>query len=966
MRIRSEYSSRIAYGKLQDVHNRVLSLGWNVAPISDRLSTYAFASWQILCDEVKIKPVFGVELGVSAQLGQKRPAISYWTFFPVNKLRTINELIFKATQKSWNSLSYEEASEVENVIIIADHRVNLSQMIPEKHVYIALSPSISIGLFREAKSLGYQFIASSDNVYTYPEDKLAYHTLFYKDAETAAYPQYILDDEEWRASLPYCVTDEDAIKAIASRDFATLVCEAELLKADVFKPRDQYSLKDMCIEGAEKLHINLNDPIYSARLERELKLIYDKGFNDYFYIVADLVNFAKRNMIVGPARGSAAGSLVSYLTGITTVDPIRFKLLFERFIDVSRSDLPDIDLDFSDTKRHLVFDYLRDKYGAEHVAHLGTTLKFKAKSIMNRAGMSLGIPKWLSDQVSETLIERSSADSRAMQTFEETFSATDIGKRLLEEFPEISTVFDVEDHISHYGTHAAGVVITSGDVLDYVAIDGRNGTVMADKTDAEKFNLLKIDILGVSQLSIFERCLELIGQAPRNGFLEKLPLDNQAAFDILNDKKFSGIFQANGKSLQILFQMIHTDRIDDLVAITALSRPGPVGTGGAVRWARRRSESETVIYRHPLLEPFLKDTYGEVVYQEQVMQICQHIGKMGFADVSKVRKAMSKSMGAEEIKSYGASFIKGALETGIPKDLVETVWGELVRFGAYGFNLSHAVSYGLITYYCCWLKAHYPVEFAAATLDSETDPMKQLFLLRELASEGIKYQPIDPKYSTDKWTIKNTNGEKILVGPLTNIKGIGPITVKKILESRLPSGKPLTPAISARIATAPTKIDSLTPIRDAIKKLHPDFKASNLVTEPTPIKELHSGIYGIVTIHALVKRIQPRDLNDLQSVNKRGYKLNGQSWVLRLFVHDDTDEILCQIDRDAYLTVGKEIEQRAGSGDVLYAIKGAIPPTFRMIKITRIRHLGNMSDVEKPIIKNDLFAVKKDLFGVVT
>jgi hypothetical protein len=185
------------------------------------------------------------------------------------------------------------------------------------------------------------------------------------------------------------------------------------------------------------------------------------------------------------------------------------------------------------------------------------------------------------------------------------------------------------------------------------------------------------------------------------------------------------------------------------------------------------------------------------------------------------------------------------------------------------------------------------------------------------------------------------------------------------MESRLPGVKPLTPAISAKVATASTKIDSLTPVRDAIKKLHPDFAASNLVSLPTPIAQLHPGIYGVVTVHALVKRIQPRDLNDLQSVNKRGYRLTGQSWVLRLFVYDDTDEILCQIDRDDYMTLGKEIEQRGGQGDVLYGIRGMIPPTFRMIKVTRMRLLGFMSEVEKPIIKNDLFAVKKDLFGVV-
>jgi DNA polymerase III alpha subunit len=969
MRIRSEYSSRLAYGKLPDVHNRVLALDWPAAPLTDRLSTFGFVYWDELCEQVNVKPVFGVEIGVSAQLGQKKPAISYWTFIAKEKIRSINELVFKVTSKSGHyfSLTYDEAIDAPDCIKIADHRVNLLELTSWSGVYIALSPATPIGLFREAKKWGYKFVATSDNFYPHKEDELVYHTLMYRDAETALYPQYILTDDEWRAALPYCVTPEDAQAAIDNRNWIlTYECNAKLLKADTFKPKDTYSLRQMCIEGAWKLNIDLNSPIYADRLERELKLIYDKGFNDYFYIVADLVNFAKQNMIVGPARGSAAGSLVSYLTGITTVDPIKFKLLFERFIDVSRTDLPDIDLDFSDTKRHLVFDYLKAKYGSEHVAHLGTTLKFKAKSIMNRAGMSLGIPRWLSDQVSETLIERSSADSRAMQSFEETFSATEIGQKLLEEYPEISMVFDSENHVSHYGTHAAGVAITSDDVLNYVAIDGRNGTIMADKSDAEKLNILKIDILGISQLSIFERCLELIGEAPRNGFLEKLPLDDQAAFDVLNKKKFSGIFQANGKSLQILFQMIVTDRIDDLIAITALSRPGPVGTGGAVRWARRRSGYEEITYRHPLLEPYLKDTYGEVVYQEQVMQICRDIGRMGFAEVSKVRKAMSKSMGAEEIKSYGKDFISGALQTGIPEDIVETVWGELVRFGAYGFNLSHAVSYGLITYYCCWLKAHHPVEFAAATLDSEYDPMKQLFLLRELALEGIRYKPIDPNHSTDKWTIKVEHEDKILVGPLTNIKGVGPVTVKKILESREPGGKPLTPGILAKIAGSGTKIDSLTPVHDSIMKLHPEiYKELNIITRPITVSQCHPGIYGVVSIWALVKRIQPRDLNDLQSVNKRGYKLSGQSWVLRLFVYDDTDEILVQIDRDDYMTLGKEVEQKGGQGDALYAIKGVIPSGFRMIKVTGMKFLGLMSDIEKPVIKNDLFAPKPDLFGGV-
>jgi DNA polymerase III alpha subunit len=961
MRIRSAYSFRVAYGKLPDVFNRVQELGWPAAPISDRLSTFGFVDWDTMCEKVNIKPVFGVEIGVTAKLGQKRPPVSHFTFFAINNVRSINDLVYQTTSKigHYPLMTYEEVYAANDVVKIADNRVLLGEMFPENDAYIALSPSTPIGLYREAKQIGYEFVASSDNVFPRAKDKLSYHVILNMNAETSLRPQYILDDDEWRAALPYCVTDEDAAQAISNRNNLLNMCNAKLLKADIFRIKEEFSLKQMCLDGAAKLNINLNDREYSDRLKMELDLIHDKNFQDYFFIVADLVAFAKKHMIVGPARGSAAGSLVCYLTSITTIDPIKFGLLFERFIDVTRADLPDIDLDFSDVKRHLVFDYLKEKYGQNHAARLGSVMSYRPKSILNTAGAALGIPKWLCSQVADTLIERSSADSRAQQTFEETFYATDIGKKLVREYPEISAVFDAEDHPTNAGQHAAGIAITNGEILDYVSIDGRTGSIMCDKYMAEKLNFLKIDILGVSQFSIFERCLELIGKEPRNGFLESLPLNDQAAFDVLNKKQFSGIFQAIGKSLQILFNMIHTDRLDDPIAITALSRPGPVASGAAVRWTRKRMGKEAVTYRHILLEPYLKSTYGEVVYQEQVMSICRDIGQMGFREVTRIRKAMSKSLGVEEMNKLGEPFKEGAIKSGIPKETVDIIWGELIEFGAWGFNLSHAVSYGLITYWCCWLKAHYPVEFAAATLDNEYDAIKQLRLLRELKIEGIDYIPIDVNHSIDRWGIKEENGKKILVGPLTNIHGVGPVLVKKIIESRLPGGAPLTPSLRAKMDAAVTKIDSLTPIHDTIKKLHPDLSKLNIISDPVSICDLNSGMEGVYMILGLVKRIQPRDLNDLHSVAKRGYAIKGQSWCLNLFVHDDTDEILCTINRWDYEKVGKQIEEVGGQGDVLYAIKGTIPLTFRMIQITGIRYLGRMSETKKTEVKSDLFGTYK-------
>jgi DNA polymerase III alpha subunit len=956
--MKSEYSFNHVYGKLEDVHKRALELGFTSFPLDDIMSTFGFVKWDSLCEKANVKPIFGVTLGVSAQLGQKRPATSYFTFFAINKLRTINELIGLATGKAghYPLLTYEETinHNSNEVISITDSKVQLGRICPHANFYIALNPATSIGLFREAKSRNYQFIAHIDNRFTYQFDRLTYHTLI-KNAEENPYPQWLLGDEEWRKNLPYIVTDEEAQDAIDNRNKVFEQCNAKLLKAEVFKPKDSYSLRDIALQGAEELNVNMNDPIYAERFERELKMIEEKGYSDYFYIVSDLVKYAKSKMIVGPGRGSSAGSLMCYLTGITTIDPIKYGLLFERFIDVTRKDLPDIDLDFSDQKRHLVFDYLGEKYGSTHVAHLGTVLRFKAKSIMNKAGMSLGIPKWMCDAVADTLIERSSKDSRAQQTFEETFSATDLGKKLVSEYPEISTVYEAEDHASNAGSHAAGAIITNDEIVDYVAIDNRTGTIMADKDDCEKLNLLKIDCLGLAQLSIFERCLELIGVPPRNGFLEELPLDDLDAFEVLNKRQYSGIFQAMGKSLQILFNMIKTDRLDDLIAITSLSRPGPVASGGAVRWCRKRSGTERVSYLHPLLEPYLSETYGEMIYQEQIMMIARDIGKMGVRDVHHIRKAMSKSMGSVEMNKIGEPFKAIAKDT-LGEEITDRLWGQMIQFGAWAFNKAHAASYGVITYYCCWLKAYYPVEFAAATLDSESDPLRQLYQLRELAVEGVEYKPIDADASTDRWSIKIEKEKKILVGPLNNIKGIGPVTVKKIMDARI-SGAPLTPSIRNKLALAQTKIDSLTPIRDAINKLHPDLTKINIFSKPVPIYTLSAGMPGNFMIFCLIKRIQPRDLNDLQSLAKRaGRRIEGQSWVLRLFVNDDTDEILCQIDRHDYLTVGKKIEEIGGQGDALYAIKGTIPDTFRMIKITHIRYLGKISDLEAKKIKIDLFA----------
>jgi hypothetical protein len=468
---------------------------------------------------------------------------------------------------------------------------------------------------------------------------------------------------------------------------------------------------------------------------------------------------------------------------------------------------------------------------------------------------------------------------------------------------------------------------------------------MCDKKDAEDLNLLKVDALGLTQLSIFERTLELIGKPSVSGFLETLPMDDVKAFDVLNKGHFSGIFQFMGGALQSLAKQTNFTHVNDLIAITALARPGPMATGGAGSWVKRKKGDEKISYPHDILEPYLKDTLGIVVYQEQVMQIGREVGDLTWEQVTALRKAMSKSLGEEFFNQFGDPWKNAAIKKGMPENVAHEFWKDLCAFGAWGFNKSHAVAYGTVSYWCCWLKAHHPVEFAAATLDAESEPLKQIKMLRELANEGIGYRPIDAEHSTEFWEPKTAGRQKILVGPLTNIKGVGPAAVKTIKECRRKSGPKMPTRLQKLLANPQTPIDSLYPVRDRVKRLYPDLKAVNIFTEPTEIIDVQAGKQREVVIIGVAQRIVPRDRNEVVQVAKRnGRKWRGNSLYLNLFVRDDSDEIFCMLDTGLFLKKGQPIIERGRAGKSIYAIKGTVPPDFRMVYVNAVKYLGDLEN----------------------
>jgi DNA-directed DNA polymerase III PolC len=950
MRVRTGYSFKVAVGHLPEVIERIKEVGWTTAPISDRCSTYSFRLWDEMAKKAGLRPIFGVELGVVERLGDKRPSPDYWAFFAKDALRPLNELINKATANAREPLlTYRQALEADGLIKISGDstRVDLIDGMPSDFA-VGISPATPRAIVTIAVAKGLPLIATSSNYFTRAVDKEFYRVALGKNSSSRTYPQHVLSDEEWMAACQHLAGRERLTEALGNRDAAEAMCLAELGKATLLTPAKPKTLRQMCLDGGVKLNCDLTRTVYRERLDKELRLIAEKDFEDYFYIIAELMAWSRERMIVGPARGSSCGSLVCYLLGITAVDPIPFDLVFERFIDVNRTDLPDIDLDFSDAKRHLVFEHMEALYGRERVARLGSISTYQAKSILNQAGYSLRVPQWQLDEVSTAVIKRSMGDSRAGSTMADTFTSTDVGRRLISEYPEMTMAARMEDHPSNAGQHAAGMILTQEPVTDIVAVDARTGSAMCDKYDSETLNLLKIDMLGLTQLSVFERCLELMGEKPRSEFLEKLPLDDQAAFDVLNKRHLAGVFQFTPSTASahlvddLLRRGAKINHIEDLVSLTAVVRPGPLGSGVAETWLKRRSNQEKVSVPHQLIEPYVSDTLGLVIYQEQVLRIGRELGDLSWGEVTALRKAMSKSLGKEYFDQFGDKWKAGAVAHGLPEDVAFKTWDDLCTYGMWAFNRSHSVAYGLVSYWCCWLKAHHPVEYAAAMLDAEKSPEGQIMMLRELRDEGIEYKAVDPDHSTDRWEIVVDGNKRTLVGPLTNIKGIGPATVMEILDARR-RGVPIAkPAMLAKLRKAATAVDSLFPVAEAIAKI--DLLAQRIETRPTPIADVQPEPgWPQVVIIGRVRRIAPLNENEPSRVAKRkGKKVPEPADALNMFLEDDGGEIFCKIHYKQFPVLGRKLLEKLISGKSILAVKGSVPPDFRMIWVKQVRVIGEM------------------------
>lgn len=911
LRIRTEYSFRRAYGRME----QVLALGSGAMAITD-IGTWGHAAFAKEAKKHGIKPIFGVEILVCATVDKRsKPVGTPFTLLARNAdgLRELYQLVSLANDQFYYlpRITYAQLNAVsENLWILVGENARMDLVSPRAHLSFILSPRSS-AWNKKVVGLMLPRVACCDNTHPRPGDSAAYEVLAWQNKDVRTTITHIATEWELRAAIPEA--DDEAFRA--SHAIAD-DCNATLPRAEIVKPERPASLRKMCEEGAEARGIAPLDGEYLARLNRELEMIESKNFEDYFYVIADLVNWAKTKMLVGPARGSSAGSLVCFLLGIVDVDPIVHDLMFERFIDVTRADLPDIDIDFQDTRRDLLFPYLEERYGAERVGRLGTVSRYKAKSALGDVAKELNIPEWEIKDVKGAIVERSGGDARATFCIRDTLEGLDIGKALVAKYPGILLAGELEGHATNTGKHAAGVVLSNEPIRNYCA-ESEHGVACIDKKDAEVLNLLKIDALGLRTLSVLQDALDQIGKDRE--WLVNYPLDDAEAFEIFNAEKYSGVFQFEGYALQILTRQMKVKEFNDIVAITSLARPGPLHCGAASEFIERRTGKVPTTHIHPLAEPITRETFGTVIYQEQVMSMCRELGKLDWEDVNQLRRAMSKSLGEEFFNQYWERFKVGAKENGIEPLDARRIWEKLCTFGSWAFNKSHAVSYGLISYWCAMLKAHYPLEFAAACLRNPKDDEQPVKLLRELVKEGFEFVPVDPLRSEVNWSVKDGK----LLGGLTNIKGMGASKAADVIRRR-ESGIGYQPGQAKLLAKPRTPFDDIFEAERRYGDWYKDPKAHNILSgKLSYITDIGSEPGEYIFIGRLMEK-NLRDLNEYQSVVKRGGRLiQGNSQFLNMIVEDDSGSIIVKIQRELYKALGKPIVEEGRIGD-WYLWKGII------------------------------------------
>ncbi|MCX6744415.1 MAG: DNA polymerase III subunit alpha [Candidatus Parcubacteria bacterium] len=530
------------------------------------------------------------------------------------------------------------------------------------------------------------------------------------------------------------------------------------------------------------------------RLEFEMSVVARTGFVSYFLIVADFINWAKSNgIVVGPGRGSAAGSLMAYLTKITNIDPLAYDLLFERFLNPDRISMPDIDTDFADTRRDEVIKYVADKYGSDHVAQIVTFGTMAARAAIRDVGRALGLPYSYCDKIAKMI--------PMATTLKESLDKVPELKSEYKNSPDCKELIDnakkLEGCCRHASTHACGVVITPKPLTEYLPLQyasSDDASIVSQYSlhPIEDLGLLKMDFLGLRNLTIIENTLETIEKIHSLKIdIEKLPLDDKKTFKVLQDGETTGVFQLESSGMKRYLKKLNPNNIEDIIAMVALYRPGPLNSGMVDEFITRKHGEKKITYDHPIMEKSLNKTYGVIVYQEQVMQLSKDMAGFTGGQADTLRKAMGKK-NADLMEKMKKDFIEGCLKNNIPKDIAQKTFSGMEKFAEYGFNKSHAACYAWIAYQTAYLKANYPVEFMASLLTSDLNDIDRIALeVNECRNMGIEVLPPDINESFTRFTVVaeslKEKRPRIRFG-LSAVKNVGMNLTKTVIRERKERG----------------------------------------------------------------------------------------------------------------------------------------------------------------------------------
>ncbi|MCH5188926.1 MAG: DNA polymerase III subunit alpha [Oscillospiraceae bacterium] len=657
---------------------------------------------------------------------------------------------------------------------------------------------VNAELIKISKSTGIPLVCTNDVHFIDPEDAKTQKVLIciatnktVNDENALEFDSdrfYLKTEDEMRELFDYVPEALENTQKIA--DMCNFDFEFGKTKLPNFQVPDGIShfdyMRDICYKGLLERYGQNPKKEYTDRLEYELSVIKNMGYVDYFLIVADFIRYAKKHGIpVGPGRGSGAGSISAYCMGITNVDPIKYNLIFERFLNPERVSMPDIDVDFCYERRSEVIDYVIRKYGSDHVAQIVTFGTMAARAAIRDCGRAMGIQYGVVDNVAKKV------PHAIGMTIEKALKTDDDLKTLYDTDPVarelIDTAKSVEGMPRHASTHAAGIVITDKPVSDYVPLARNDESIVTQftMTTIEELGLLKMDFLGLRTLTVIDDCVKMIRDKNPEFDIEKIPLDDKKVFALFSSGKTDGVFQCESSGMRNVIARLKPNNLEDIIAVIALYRPGPMDSIDT--YISNRHNSQNVFYKTPLLKEILDVTYGCIVYQEQVMQIFRTLAgySLGRADI--VRRAMSKKKHKvmEEEREF---FCEGCAKNNISREIANDIFDDMSSFASYAFNKSHAAAYALVAYRTAYLKCYYPCEFMAALLTSILDNSSKVAgYIEDCKRNGIKILPPDVNESFKDFTAQEEL-KSIRFGLLA-IKNLGHDYIDTIISERKANGK---------------------------------------------------------------------------------------------------------------------------------------------------------------------------------